>query len=224
VLAFHFPPGLVRTSLIRRSIGVLIPSMLPFLNFHTGMTIDYGAHAGGAIGGALIGAGLLVTWPRGKSMPGGRWTSVVAIIVGAGGLLSGVTALTESYAYRQILAKDFEVQRLWLAATKGADEFTFAYPKDPRSHIAYATYLLDNGKFVDAEAEARLALEQRVVLDKILPPIFRAEAVSELAIAQSREGRKDEALTTAEPICETKSPFQPFLIKEGLCSSNHRVP
>jgi rhomboid protease GluP len=60
--SFRLPPTNQRSPLRRRSIGVLLPSLLPIAASTTTVHVDYGAHFGGAITGVIVGFWLLKTW------------------------------------------------------------------------------------------------------------------------------------------------------------------
>jgi rhomboid protease GluP len=53
----------MRTMLLVTAFQTLLPSLIPLATAPDGAHIDYAAHFGGAIGGALIGAILLLRWP-----------------------------------------------------------------------------------------------------------------------------------------------------------------
>jgi rhomboid protease GluP len=61
---FHFPEGATRTRLANMSWRILIPTLLTLQTAAGTISIDYGAHIGGALTGAIIGAGLSLIWPR----------------------------------------------------------------------------------------------------------------------------------------------------------------
>jgi hypothetical protein len=67
------------------SLRVLIPSLVPVLSTTSAIHIDYGAHFGGAISGALLAVVLLKTWPKTARIPQMRTVGTVISI--AGGVL-----------------------------------------------------------------------------------------------------------------------------------------
>ncbi len=97
VISVHFPPGPVRSVLRSNAFYVLIPSLLPLVNTVHGDKVDYAAHFGGAIGGAVVGLLMLMIWPRREALP--RLRSVAALIALAGtvALAYPVTAILQGY-------------------------------------------------------------------------------------------------------------------------------
>jgi rhomboid protease GluP len=78
VASLRLPKGSARTQILVSLGQILIPGLLP-LATHGG-NVDFGAHLGGAIAGALGGLALLVTWPRDAEHPrGGMFAAVVAV-------------------------------------------------------------------------------------------------------------------------------------------------
>src|SRR5207237_4926866 len=68
VLALRFPAGPQRTAIHMGLLRVFIPSLIP-LAVHSGERIDFAAHLGGDLVGWLIGAILLISWPRPAARP-----------------------------------------------------------------------------------------------------------------------------------------------------------
>jgi membrane associated rhomboid family serine protease len=68
--SFRYESGAAsRARLQRNSLGILIPSVLPFLQTSTVGRIDYGAHIGGMLSGAAVALLLLKFWPEGARIP-----------------------------------------------------------------------------------------------------------------------------------------------------------
>jgi membrane associated rhomboid family serine protease len=98
----RLPFGAVRTLIQMNVMQVLIPSLIPLAIRRSGGTIDFAAHLGGAIAGALCGVFLLRTWPRREARPRfGRVALAIALAGGVAlvvGLVLVATRYTE-YAY-----------------------------------------------------------------------------------------------------------------------------
>lgn len=223
-IAFHYPAGPVQTRLIQRSIQILLPAVLPFLNVKSGMTIDYADHIGGAIGGVVIGGAWLLTWPKQQPRPGGYWISMVAAVVGVAGLMWGVVGISTTYAERarmeeaiQQLAPQTAFGTLWKQSVTGNTIYLDRYPADPRSHISRAIYLFDRKNYPDAEQEIKDALAQDFILKKVLAPAVRAQASTILAMIRLQQGHRDEAENIAGPICDVKTGLEQILQNNGLC-------
>jgi membrane associated rhomboid family serine protease len=93
-VSFRFAEGsLERRRMQGRALRLLIPSLLPLQTGAAALRVDYAAHAGGAMAGALIGFALLRCWPRGRLVaPGLRLARVLAglLLLALAGSLAAV--------------------------------------------------------------------------------------------------------------------------------------
>jgi hypothetical protein len=84
------------------ALQVLIPSLLPiWLTSRNGMLVDFGAHLGGAVGGALVAGLLLAMWPRSSPMPRFRYVAIALAGAGLLGSLAALIPISGSYALFQ---------------------------------------------------------------------------------------------------------------------------
>ena len=81
VSSFRVSSG-ARSGLQLSSLRILVPSLLPFLSKSGGVHIDYGAHGGGAVTGAVLALLLLQCWPETAAIP--QWRRAAAIVAVAG--------------------------------------------------------------------------------------------------------------------------------------------
>jgi membrane associated rhomboid family serine protease len=82
--SFRVPAGTpARTKLQVNSLRTLIPSLLPLFSSNSVIHIDYGAHFGGALSGAVVAAFLLKFWPETERIPQLRKVAAATSIVGA---------------------------------------------------------------------------------------------------------------------------------------------
>ncbi|HIJ37928.1 MAG TPA: rhomboid family intramembrane serine protease [Rhodospirillaceae bacterium] len=72
VLSRRVPAGQERRRLQSLTAQMLIPSLLPLASMLNSGQIDYGAHLGGALGGAALGLLVLGVWPEGSKAPRAR--------------------------------------------------------------------------------------------------------------------------------------------------------
>jgi hypothetical protein len=151
-------PAAHRPQLRVQLARVLVPSLLPMLGGR-GEHVDFGAHLGGAIAGAIVGAAML-SEIRAASARGGRPTVVwprVAAFVGALGVVAAF-ALVATRAYPRVAALASILRTVVpnseLPVQGQPSEETYArwakeYPNDPRVLAWQAGKALDRS---DAEA------------------------------------------------------------------------
>ena len=83
VVSFRVPAGTAtRRKLQIYSLRTLIPSLLPLFSSNSGIHIDYGAHVGGALSGAVLAAVFLLHWPNTDRIPQLRTVAASIAIVG----------------------------------------------------------------------------------------------------------------------------------------------
>ncbi|HXJ00112.1 MAG TPA: rhomboid family intramembrane serine protease [Micropepsaceae bacterium] len=235
VCSFTFESGQLRRKMRKVSLRFLVPSLLPALlplsTAAGGTQVDYGAHIGGAIAGALMGFALSETWPEISPRP--------AFERLAGGIaIAGTLAAALSFAL--IAAHYSDYQSLYVA--RGAvlipqselpqseddgiarsAQLVDRFPHDPRAHLVRAIYFLQHRNPSDAEHQLRLGLAERDVLSRELPPQVEKSLDLVLAVVLVIEHRKAEARTVAEPVCQGELPleFLPMrhmLKDQGVCA------
>jgi len=82
--SFRYPSGTAaRTRLLLNSLRILVPSLLPFLQTSSVGRIDYGAHIGGTLSGAILALALLKCWPEGARIPQFRKAAAGSAAIGA---------------------------------------------------------------------------------------------------------------------------------------------
>ena len=222
VSSFRFPPGSVRTRLQTMSMQVLIPSLLPLAPAATGHHVDFGAHIGGALGGALIAGLMLRLWPREAPVP-----KLVAIAVAATWMIGAAVSaalVVPSYAkaqhegsLRALLMPDSEVRRGAKALTAESNRLVEQYPHDPRAQFYRATQLLESGKLKESEQPLRAALDEQDILKTLLSPAFEDALRTLLSVVLAETNRKDEAKIWVEPVCG-RLQTQPEALREHLKS------
>ncbi len=96
--AFRLPAGTqARWGLQLRSLQILVPTLLPWLFGPAGSPVDHAGHAGGVLGGALIGVWLWKHWPAADwRAPHSRLAAALAGIGGAAWLAA--MAMAASHA------------------------------------------------------------------------------------------------------------------------------
>ncbi len=193
------------------SLRVLIPSMLPLFGGVFGEAIDYAAHAGGAIGGAALGAFLAIGWSKDAALPPCRKAAILAAALGLCGVaVAGFKVATDHEAYTlatYLIPADRlpNTPALWREKSAGLVK---AYPRDPRSHMYRAMTLHDAGDKEGAEREWRAALSEGAMLRTFFKPGLERLIRSNLAFALNEYGKAAEARDVARPICDSEQEFR----------------
>jgi rhomboid protease GluP len=203
------------------AMRVLIPSLLPLATAR-GVHIDYGAHLGGAVSGALVGLLLLKTWPTDDGLP--RLRRAAAVLAVAGGLLAcaGVLAVAMHYPSNRIAIALIPVSELPKTsadmAARGASLLA-RYPEDPRSYLYRAAGLLEQKDNAGAEAMLRRALERSAAL-KLLGQAQEDAIRGVLAMVLAEEGALAAGREEARGACRTgNATMRQALEKDHLCEA-----
>ena len=203
VVSFHHRADPIEQRAMRlTSLRFGIPALLP-LAFMTSGEVDYFAHAGGAIAGAILGLGLCTIWSAdGVRKDLARIASAAALIGFAGSIVCFGIAASRYSAYATD-AKRF-IRSSELPATlnigpRRSAELLARYPKDPRSHLMHAFSLLEARRLTEAEAQLRtsIALASSDAGDRQI----RTHAQAILAVILANQGRRSEAKTLAAAGC-----------------------
>jgi rhomboid protease GluP len=227
VVSFHFA-GPVRGHLQSTALRVLVPSLIPLAGPAMGMNVDYGAHAGGAAGGLLIGMIALGSWPHSETLPRLRG---VAAVIGAGWLAASVIAAVPAANTVYKFRRDADLRAMlmpnsllprtdeqWKAQIDGLAE---RYPHDPRPRLFRGITMLDARDLAGAQRELRAGLADAQTMKELLPPQVETLLRINLAFAVSRSGQKTEARAIADPVCRLDAadsrPTRTRLKSAGLC-------
>jgi len=228
VLATRVPDGPARTQLRTQLMQFLVPSLLPLATVRQGGRVDYAAHFGGAIVGALASFALLRLWPRAETrprLPGlAKGLAVISAACFAGGLVM-VGTHYEAYAREakflaaDLLVDDSKIPGEIEAAKAQVETWGKNHPRDPRVHLYRALRLLDEDKPDAGEAELRAALGEREILDHAfsngkIETLIRTVLCDVLV----DEGRAEDARREANPACHAEDGGAPAgLARLGLC-------
>lgn len=194
----------------RTTLFLLIPSLLPAA---TGSHIDVSAHLGGAVVGGMMGFFLQMFWSEQHGRPQFEKGGSLAGLAGAGAaalafLLVAVhlpaNRMQVAAIYEPKLMSEADVPSTMTESELHSDELVRRFPDDPRAHAFRALRLLKVDDLTGAQAEIRIALDQRKVLEEV-PARFTATLRVLLALTQLRQGRLDDARRTAAPACATAS-------------------
>jgi rhomboid protease GluP len=220
-VSLHLPVGAMRASLQRKAIYVLIPSLLPLAGALKGQKVDYAAHGGGAIGGAVLGLVLVTVWSRTEAMPAFRQLAGAIAIAGVVALAYPATSVLQGYGAMTFLAQLIPADKLPKTGSDirlHAAELIAQYPHDPRPRFFMAADLLDGKDSAGAEREARAGLADEESWRPLLAPQFGDSLRVVLALAIDKD-RHEEALRTARSACDTfkDGPMRKLLDERKLC-------
>jgi rhomboid protease GluP len=199
VVSRHFPPGAIRTGLQMSAAYVLIPSLLPLAGALKGHKVDYAAHFGGAIGGALAGFIMLAVWSQAEPWPQFRRAAAAIAIAGVIVLAYPVMAVLANYSamafVTQLIPSD-KLPKTSADMKARAAQLIPQYPHDPRPRFMRAAELLDANDLAGAEREARAGLADENLWRSLLPAELANGLRVMLAIAINGD-RREEALSPA---------------------------
>jgi membrane associated rhomboid family serine protease len=204
-LSWHFPKGGMRIRLRMWALYLLIPSLLPFSSAAKDIRIDYSAHVGGALGGALVGVVLLDLWSANDIRPRLRVVAGAIAVAGLAAILIAGAFAQRNFAVYDLgfaLAPRSELPTTDEAALQQSADLIVRYPRDPRVQFIYAMTLLTNNDRAGAEKALRAALAEEAVWRRALTGSDVSERLhGVLALVLQDRGRRDEAIETAKPAC-----------------------
>lgn len=221
VASYRYPVGRQRSEAQMSVVRFLVPSLLPLATTTGGGRVDYAAHIGGALAGALAGFVLLRIWPKNQPHPPHRRTATALAFVAAACFVVALLSARRGYAEysQELLVDDAKIPELIEQAKREVDDWGKGYPRDPRVRLYRALKLLDERQPAAAESELRAALADRRLLDEYFTD-HKLETVIRAALAQQlmRAGKKDEALSVAAPLCHADHGAAPEqLAALGVC-------
>ena len=224
LLARHFPSGAARTLLQMRAVYVLVPSLLPLTSALKGLKIDYAAHFGGAIGGALAGAALLKLWQTTETRPQLR-SAGLAIAVAGLALFAACGALAwrhyPIYELSAALAPSASFPTTADAQQRQSADLVARYPRDPRIELMHAVTLLRADDKAGAEKALRAGLAEEALWRRAITGGDIAERLHGLlALLLAEDGRAEEAKQVAQAACTPAAPanLRAALGKQKLCA------
>ncbi|MGJ4949199.1 rhomboid family intramembrane serine protease [Bradyrhizobium sp. HKCCYLS20291] len=228
VFSFRYDDLEIRGQLQKRAFQVLLPSLVPLI-WTAGHTIDYAAHAFGAITGGIAAFFLSELWPRSEPVPGFRPVAAIIVTLGALGASTGAVKIAPRLLppppipvddpsnlipenYLPKTDSDIHESAVWWYVSK--------YPGDPRSHYYKALFLLGQHDLPQAERELQTALDKKEMLDTRLPPAFRVTVQASLALVLLDEQKTQAAREAAATACLDRSlAIYRKLERRGLCVS-----
>jgi len=223
VLAFHYESGSQRQAIQSNALRLLIPSLIPLGAGHASGAVDYGAHFGGAIAGAIMAAMLLACWRSRDATP--SRSRVAGAIVALGLFAASYSAAANAHEYRiynlqRQLIPAAGIPRDFAAIVAKAPELLKQYPRDPRARFYQAVTLVQAKDLAAAETQMRIALAEQDILRVLLVPTAKGHLQAYLALILTDEHRKEEGRELAKAGClDSSESLQPALLESGLCDT-----
>ena len=182
------------------SLRVMIPALLP-LSGH----VDYSAHIGGAVAGAMLGFLLQIIWSEVRARPPRALAAgALACAAAAAGALALLLAAASPAAAPSGTPGLIPIDDLptdtagWTAQAAG---LAARYPADPRAHLFKGFALAKARDDADAESEYRLALQSPLLTAPEMPPATATAIRSALVALYLGEQRMSAAKAAAAPLC-----------------------
>lgn len=203
VASFSLPRGTVdRRRLQLNSLQILIPSLYPLLWGPNVGHVDYAAHFGGAVVGALIGLQLQTWWAQDRTQaPFQRLAATIGLISVP---VLGVAALMVSLNYPNYkigFIPSAELPKTVADISGLAPILVAKYPNDPRSHLFLAKRHLASKNMEGAERELRTALALMDGHGPMFSDEMNIAVRTTLAAVLIDQGRQGEAKGVVRPIC-----------------------
>jgi membrane associated rhomboid family serine protease len=205
VCGFHYQETEIRTRIWQASGVSLLVSLCETFK-PQGFPVDISGHIGGLITGALVGCGLLLSWPRDWQRPRFEiaakivaWGFAAMACAGFGMVVLGYTHYAETIA-KSVPATELDAVHIGKALAKSG-EYVIQYPQDPLAHQFRGQYFLSRNDFVNAEGEFRTAL--KLAKDWPFGPIYVDQEQEMLAFSLWYQGRMRETKEAAAPICRS---------------------
>ena len=205
VVTLRLPEGPERTGVLMRLLRVLIPSLIPLATVQTGSRIDFAAHAGGALIGALSGIAILLLWPRESPRPRFQAGAVALAALGlaaAGWSGYQARAAHAAYAVEGLLIPRDQIPKTDDEIESSAPRLVASYPRDPRSRLFSASVKLRARDAAGAEADLRSALAEREILHTNFKPELEVMLRAMLAQSLLNQNRVEAARFEVKPVCK----------------------
>jgi membrane associated rhomboid family serine protease len=223
VLSFHHRADPIEQRAMRKtSLFFGIPALLPLAFSAAGGTVDYFAHAGGAIAGVALALSLCAVWPADRRHPDLARPAAVAALTVLAVSIACTGFAAARYGTHAAEAVHFirgsELPATMRVSAQRAAELVARYPKDPRAHLLRALTFLEANRLSEAEAELRKTMVLAVSIAGGSQMRNQAQAI--LAVVLVEQGRRYEAKTLAADVCRAKGPaaIRRLLERAALCA------
>lgn len=203
VSAMRLPEGVARSTVQGMMARVLVPSLIPLASMG-GARVDYAAHFGGAVAGALAGLALWKTWDVGSPTPRGRGLAWGIAVLGMLGFAWGVVGVAQTRGVATALAPQEALAPVasGRASPGELDALVRRWPRDPRVRFIRAASRINEGNAAGAEDDLRAAVaEERVLRTGFNDRRLEVEVRTLLAQVLVQRGEDAEARAVVAPVC-----------------------
>jgi rhomboid protease GluP len=228
IVAFRLPAGTrARARLRSRAVAVLVPALLPLAarSGSGGEVVDYAAHLGGALAGALLGLLLWWRWRDDARLPPFRRAGAVLAALGLAAFLGSGGVVASRIGASPFLGLIPAAEEARLDSEDEAGALIHAYPADPRGYLLRATGHYRLRQWAAAEADLRETLRRGGALAPLLQQFHGFHVRAMLAEVLLHQNQRDEAARVLAPVCEAplatmqEIRAMTWLRARGLCAA-----
>jgi len=212
IVSFRMAPGPTRWLVQARFVGTVITTVVPLAATAGPDKVNYAAHIGGALVGALFGLLLLCSWPRANRLP--RFEVVAQGIAAMGVLLIFTASVAMAARYPSYVARSPWIpsnqipQNFAQMGSNGAN-LAARYPQDPRAHMFYGVALFGARDNAGAEREFETSLQLSERGGITMGPRFETTLWGMLAVVLASQGQRTRAKDVAETACQARGTGRP---------------
>jgi rhomboid protease GluP len=225
VASFRWPDGQARTAVQTQLFQVLIPSLVPLWSTRTSGKVDYAAHVGGALVGALAGWLICRAWPREQAtapfQPLARVLALVSLLAFGAAGVAAVPVYQASARMEKTASWLIPEDKMPAPGVESTPEQAAAlvegWPHDPRSHFFRGLALARNNDATGAIQSLRAALAERQMLEDHFQPSLQKDIRVVLAAVLRSAGDSDGAADALGTLC-TDAEVGARASAMGLCT------
>ena len=212
ISSFRMLPGPTRWLVQANFIATVLTSIIPQAASAGAMRIDYGAHLGGALVGAVCGLVLLCSWPMAARRP--RLQTAAQGIAVVGMMLAFTASVAVAARYPHYVAQSPWIPSGLVPQTfaemdlHGAD-LAARYPNDPRAHLYYGISLARAKDYGTAEREFETSLQETEQGGLGFGRKFENTLWGMLAVVAAEQGQWARARDVAQTACEARGGDRP---------------
>jgi rhomboid protease GluP len=212
ISSFRMLPGPTRWLVQANFVATVLTSIIPQAASGGTMRIDYGAHIGGALVGAVCGLVLLCSWSVAARRP--RFQAAAQGIGVAGVMLAFTASVAVAARY-----PDYVAQSPWIPSGLVPQSFAemdlhgahlvARYPHDPRAHLYYGISLARAHDYGTAEQEFETSLQETEQGGVSFGRRFDNTLWGMVAVVAADQGQWARTRDVAQTACEARGCDRP---------------